>query len=122
MVQTRATIKQKRAEAARQKKREEAEAARQKKRDEAYEAAISRQVEDGHEIQDEHAEEELPMIRRKKHVGTQTMLGGPVVQAMDRTFTVSIKILFGLIAFLGFRGIYYFYCYFDSSVVSCGGY
>ena len=115
MVQTRATIKQKRAEAARQKKREEAEAARQKKRDEAYEAAISRQVEDGHEIQDEQADEELPTIRRKKHVGTQTMLSGPVVQAMDRTFTVSIKMLFGLIAFLGLIsiGIYYFYCYFQ---------
>ena len=109
MVLTRATIKQNRAEAARQKKREE-----------AFEAAINRREDedDYDEIQDENSEEfreNSEELRRKKHVGTQTILSGPVDQAMDRKFTVSIKILFVLIVFIGLISIaiYYFYCLFQ---------
>ena len=113
MTKTRETIKREKAEAARQKKQEEAEAARQKKREEAFRAASSRRgtragLRSGQdEIQDEQPSENLE--RQNADVGVQTLLSGPVVQAMDRirTFPISIKMLLGLT--IGLSGLIYLF-------------
>ena len=116
MTKTRETIKREKAEAARQKKQEEAEAARQKKREEAFRAASSRRgtragLRSG---QDEILDDEQPsaenLERQNAHdVGVQTLLSGPVVQAMDRirTFPISIKMLLGFM--VGLSGLIYLF-------------
>ena len=95
-------------------RRERAEAARQKKRDEAFRAATSRRgtrtgLRSGREIQEPDVEH---LEHQTADVEVQTLLSGPVVQAMDRTFPITIKMLFCLMVGL-FGLIYYFYCQFQ---------